>query len=163
MALSNIEFLRGVAAARLAHLPHPDSGAGALSGALTTARVLSLAHLITTIALILLWFAGELERFADGEPEGESAPKTELSSDENHIPDFIPTDTEVPTPEPVRCRWCREMVVCHADGAVFDLNERAHVCGLDKVLGHPQAPTCRKSRRKKRKSPAATPEPFAPP
>lgn len=128
-----------------------------------------MARLVTTLALILLCFAGELERFA-----GESASHTEPENEEDNVLDLTSTEPPLPEPplpesalpEPVRCRWCREMVICHPDGAVFDLSEGVHVCGLDKVLGHPPAsPVHRKSRRKKRRNSTgqAPAEPAAPP
>ncbi len=152
MALPNLEPLLNAAITRLGHSQHPVSGGGA-PGALAATHALSIARLVTTLALILLWFAGELERFA-----GESAPQTELEStglestelESTANSDEVSIPAEPLMPEPVRCRWCREMVICHPDGAVFDLSEGAHFCGLDKILGHPNAPPARRKPRHKK-------------
>lgn len=140
MSHLGLEVLRGLAATRLDHLNHVGAPQGALSSSLSSTRVLWMARMTTMVAVLLLWFAGELERFALGEPL-ESEPLSEAEEEQKQEVDPPSKDSasglvSSHRGEPMRCRWCRQEVMCEPNGEVFDLNHEPHGCGLHQVKTH---------------------------
>lgn len=142
MSHLGLEVLRGLASTRLDHLNHLSAHQGVFNSSLSASRVLWMARLTTTFALLLLWFAGELERFALGEPlESETPPEEEEGNQEE--PEVASPSQDLAcglvsphAPEPMRCRWCRQEVMCEPNGEVFDLNHKPHGCSLRQVGAH---------------------------
>ncbi len=148
MSHLGLEVLRGLAATRLDHLNHLSAHQGTFSSSLSSARVLWMARMTTMVAVLLLWFADELERFALGEPlesELSSEEKEEKQEEQEEQEEQEVASQSVASAsdlvsshrsEPMRCRWCRQEVMCEPNGEVFDLNHKPHGCGLRQVKTH---------------------------
>lgn len=142
MSHLGLEVLRGLAATRLDHFNHLSAHQGTFSSSLSSARVLWMARMTTMVAVLLLWFAGELERFSLGEPL-ESEPPLEEEEGKQEEQEVAPQSRDLASglvlshpPEPMRCRWCRQEVMCEPNGEVSDLNHKPHGCGLRQVKTH---------------------------
>lgn len=149
MSHLGLEVLRGLAATKLGHLNHTSVGQNAFASSLSSERVLQIARLSTAVALMLLWFAGELERFALGKPL-ESESSSEEEEQDVHQGDACDCGAGSATSHPpnsVRCRWCREEVICEPDGEVFDLNHKPHRCSLRQVPLRQRRPSNRNCSR----------------
>lgn len=163
MAPLHIELLRGLALTKLEHL-QLSANVGAT---LTSARALALARLAATSALVLLWFAGELERLAlteDPDEDGEMVLAEEEDISGSGFDEAEPLALQPLELKPMRCRWCPEYVVCRSDGEVVGLDQKRHVCSLKKrrtsgASSHPKGSRVATASRRASASSQATSSP----
>ena len=154
MSFLHIELLRGLAMTKLEHLQPAASDAHIVVTS-ASARALALARLAVTSALVLLCLAGELERLAKEELlEEDSGSVGDRTSTESDFLELLAM--EPPDREPVRCRWCREYVMCRPDGEVFDLDENPHVCSLKRSRASRALPRCVADRKRPKSVAAST-------
>ncbi len=128
------EVLRVLAATK------PENGCaikGAVPSALSVSRAMWMARVATTLAVVLLWFAGELERFAQGDlPLGESVPaqtqsreEEDEASEQESASEGVTVPASFDSSEPLHCRWCLQKVVCRPGEGMLNPDGSAHECG----------------------------------